>query len=833
MNPSAARWVALAKGLALGLGLGAVVALGLAGYRFRDEWFPGPGRRVAKLEVFPARVGLWHAADRQALVVQATLENGVTRDVTGRASFRWESGGAASTPARWDAGSLVPAADGHGELRVRYAGREVRVPVTVTNATTARGVSFRNDVMPVFMRAGCNGGACHGAARGRDGFRLSLFGYDPAGDHERITREMATRRVNLALPRESLLVLKGAGKVPHAGGERFDEHSEECETLVRWLAANAPDDPKDLPSPVSMEILPRQLVLEGEGTTHRMTVVATYSDGTTRDVTRLCLFLSNNDVSARMGPDGVVTAGRRGEAFVMARFATFTVGAQAIVIPKGLRYEWPQEPEAGEIDRWVHDKLRKLRILPSGLCTDEEFVRRVHLDVVGLLPTRADTERFLADAAPDKRARLVAELVGRKEFVELWTMQLAELLRIRSDGNQQMSQKAALLYFNWLSQRLEAGDPIDRIVRDLLSATGGTFANPASNFYQVEQDTLKLSENVAQAFMGMRLQCAQCHNHPFDRWTMDDYYGFAAFFGQVGRKAAQDPRERIVFNAGSGDVKHPVGGRAMAPKFLGDAVPDVTGKDRRAVVAEWLASPGNPWFARNVVNRVWAHFMGAGIVEPVDDVRVSNPASNPELLDALARRFTESGYNLRALVADICNSRAYQRSTRSNESNEGDSRNASHALVRRIRAEVLLDAISQVTGTRNKFPGLPLGARAVQIADGNVETYFLTTFGRAKRESVCSCEVKMEPNLSQALHLLMGDATNQRIPDGGVVATALKAGRRPSEVIEDLYLRCLSRKPTARELEDLLARVPQDKPREALEDVFWSLLNSKEFVFNH
>jgi len=314
---------------------------------------------------------------------------------------------------------------------------------------------------------------------------------------------------------------------------------------------------------------------------------------------------------------------------------------------------------------------------------------------------------------------------------------------------------------------------------------------------------------------------------------MDDYYGFAAFFGQVGRKAAQDPRERIVFNAGSGDVKHPVGGRTMAPKFLGGSAPDVTGKDRRAVLAEWLASPGNPWFARNVVNRVWAHFMGSGIVEPVDDVRVSNPASNPELLDALARRFAESGYNLRALVSDVCNSRAYQRSTRPNESNEGDSRNASHALVRRIRAEVLLDAISQVTATKNKFPGLPQGARAVQIADGNVETYFLTTFGRAKRESVCSCEVKMEPNLSQALHLLMGDATNQRIPDGGVVATALKSGKSPSEIIEDIYLRCLSRKPTAREREDLLARVPQDKPREALEDVFWSLLNSKEFVFNH
>ena len=371
-------------------------------------------------------------------------------------------------------------------------------------------------------------------------------------------------------------------------------------------------------------------------------------------------------------------------------------------------------------------------------------------------------------------------------------------------------------------------------MEDLLSSSGGTFSSPASNFYQVEQDTLKLSENVAQVFMGMRLQCAQCHNHPFDRWTMDDYYSFAAFFSQVGRKNAEDPRERIIFNSGGGEVKHPIGGRSMPPKFLGADVPNVAGQDRRKVLAQWLASPRNPYFARNLVNIVWAHFLGRGIIEPVDDVRISNPAANPELLDELARRFIDYNFDFKKLVADICNSRAYQLSTQPNESNRLDTKNYAHAQIRRIRAEVLLDIITQVTATKNKFQGLPLGARAVQIADGNVNTYFLTTFGRAKRDTVCSCEVIMEPNLSQALHLLLGDTVNSRVPEGGVVAALLKEGKTPAQTIEDLYIRCFSRKPAAQEMADLSRMMAsEENKQQAFEDLFWALLNAKEFVFNH
>jgi hypothetical protein len=392
-----------------------------------------------------------------------------------------------------------------------------------------------------------------------------------------------------------------------------------------------------------------------------------------------------------------------------------------------------------------------------------------------------------------------------------------------------------LRYYNWLQERIQNNVPMDKMVQELLAANGGTFANAATNYYQAEQDTLKTSENVAQVFMGMRIQCSQCHNHPFDRWTMDDYYSFAAFFSQIGRKRGEDPRETIVYNRGSGDVRHPVGNRVMQPKFLGGAVPDVKGKDRREVMAAWLASEENPYFARNLANIVWDHFLGRGIIDPVDDVRVSNPPVNEELLQTLADKFTEYNYDFKKLVRDICTSRTYQLSTKANPTNEGDLSNFSHAPLRRIRAEVMLDAITQVTNTKNKFQGLPLGARAVQIANGNTSTYFLTTFGRAKRETVCSCEVSVEPNLSQALHLLNGDTVNGKIQQGKVVETLLKEGKTPQQVLTELYIRTLSRQPTQKEMDSLsaiIAAEPQNA-QQVLDDIFWALLNSREFLFNH
>ena len=402
----------------------------------------------------------------------------------------------------------------------------------------------------------------------------------------------------------------------------------------------------------------------------------------------------------------------------------------------------------------------------------------------------------MTSASPTKRAELIDELLGRKEFTEIWVNKWAEMLQIRSAL--EISYKATLLYYNWLVEKISKNTPMDQMVRELLGASGGTFKSPATNYYQSTKETLPLAENVAQVFLGMRVQCAQCHNHPFDRWTQDDYYGFAAFLSQVGRKQAEDYRELIIFNAGGGEVNHPVGGRVMKPKFLGGETPDVAGKDRRVVLAEWLASPRNPWFATTFANRVWAHFFGIGIVEPVDDFRVSNPASNPELLAELGRRFTASNYDLRALVRDICNSRAYQRSTQRVESNAQDERNFAHANLRRIKAENLLDVISEVTETQDKFQGLPKGARAVQIADGTTSSYFLTTFGRATRETVCSCEVKMEPTLSQALHLINGRTVNTKLKEGGVAKKLAEAKAPPEEAVANLYIRCLARRPDAR-----------------------------------
>ncbi len=375
---------------------------------------------------------------------------------------------------------------------------------------------------------------------------------------------------------------------------------------------------------------------------------------------------------------------------------------------------------------------------------------------------------------------------------------------------------------------------LDQIVRQLLAARGGTFSSPATNFYQIEPDTLKTAENVAQVFMGVRVQCAQCHNHPFDRWTMDDYYSFAAFFSQIGRKEGEDYRETIVFNRGGGEVNHPIGGRVMEPKFLGGPKADCNGKDRRQVLADWLTSPDNPFFAPSVANRIWAHFFGVGIVEPVDDVRVSNPPVNPELYRQLGRKLVEYKYDFKRLVRDICLSQTYQRATQTNASNEGDQRNFAHARVRRIQAEMLRDCITQVTETKDKFRGLPLGARAVQIADGATSDYFLATFGRSPRETVCACDVRSEPTLSQALHLLNGETVQNKIRGGQVIQHLLAAKKGPEEIIRTLFVRCLSREPAADELDKLKKLVEgQPKPAEVLEDIFWSLLNSREFCFNH
>ncbi|HWW02081.1 MAG TPA: DUF1549 and DUF1553 domain-containing protein [Candidatus Acidoferrum sp.] len=784
---------------------------------------------VSDLRAYPPEVQLGSAKARQQLVVQATAADGITSDVTSLATY------SVADPklARLDKRSLSPLADGRTELRVSFEGRTVAVPVVVSNAPVQPPVSFKLDVMPVFTRAGCNSGACHGTSRGKDGFHLSLFGFDPEGDYYRLTREQIGRRIDLGIPHESLIVQKGLGAVQHTGGVRFGTNSDLCQTLIAWLAAGAPNDSSNVANVTGIEIFPKSAVMEGSNTVQRLIVQAHYSDGTARDVTPLAVFLGNNDVTARVAEDGTVTAGQRGEAFVQARFGAFNAGAPVIVIPKGLSWHWPDVAANNYIDAAVYGKLKKLRLTPSGVCDDPTFLRRASLDIIGTLPTEKEIHQFEAEPQGERRGRLVDRLLERKEFAEQWVMKWAELLEIRTRDNQ-VYPKAVLNYFEWLRDQMLTNVPLDQIVRSLLTASGSNLREPAANYYQIEPDTLKLAENTAQVFMGMRIQCAQCHNHPFDRWTMNDYYGFAAFFSQIGRKPGDDPRETVIFDRHDGEVKHPVTGAVMRPKFLGGETPELKGESRREALARWITSPQNPYFARSVANLLWAHFLGRGIIEPVDDARLSNPASNPELLDALAAKLVEYKYDFKKVVRDICASRTYQLDTRPNDTNASDDRNFSKAAIRRLRAEVLLDCISQVTETQDKFSGLPRGARAVEIADGNTANYFLTTFGRATRTTVCSCEVKVDPNLSQALHLLNGYTVQRKIEEGGVVKKLLKEGETPDQVIDDLYVRCLSRKPTSDEVGKLEEFLKDGaKQEQILDDVFWSLLNAKEFVFNH
>jgi hypothetical protein len=801
------------------------------------------GEPVA-IDIYPPAIRLDSARDSQQIIVQARLADGRTVDVTSLASVSLSDPKLAAIEKTAEGSGRVilrPRADGDGSVLVSHAGHERSIPLRVVSATSNPPLSFRLDVMPVFARGGCNMGSCHGAARGKDGFRLSLFGFDPAGDYHRITRELPGRRIDLGNPQASLLLLKATGAVPHTGGKRFAADSDLAARIEQWIAAGAPDDPGPDPATSvaalqTLDLYPPGALLESSGPPQSLVAVARFADGTDRDVTDLVWYGSNNEPTAKVTPAGVVAPGSRGEAFVMARYDTITTGVPLIVVPKHLAFTFPKTSDQPGSNTWIDDlvdaKLASLRIAPSGLCDDETFLRRATLDLVGLVPTPEERAAFLADTSPDKRARVAEQLMTRKEFVELWVMKWSEILQIRSQND--VSPKAAILYHQWLDRRIAANEPIDRMVRDLLTASGGTFDNPATNYFQLERNTLKLAENVAQAFLGMRIQCAQCHNHPFDRWTMDDYYGFAAFFTQIGRKRADDPREAIVFDSGSGEVNHPVTGKPVPPKFLGGEQPKVANRDRREAMAAWITSPENPFFARHIVNLTWAHFFGRGIVNEPDDARVSNPPSNPALLAELGRRFAASGWDFRALVRDIVASRTYQRSSDWNDSNRSDGVNFSHAAVRRVRAEVLLDVLAEVTDTKNKFPGLPLGARAVQVADGRTTNYFLTTFGRATREDVCTCAVRMDPSLSQALHLLNGDAANDRIRQGKLVELRLAAGGTPTTVIDELFVRCYGRMPTERErLETLVTVVGAPDKRQALEDVFWALLNSPEFIFNH
>ncbi|MEK6248795.1 MAG: DUF1549 domain-containing protein, partial [Planctomycetales bacterium] len=483
---------------------------------------------------------------------------------------------------------LYPLKDGNTELTVEFGGQSVVVPVEVRRPDYDPPICFRQDVVPVLTKSGCNNGSCHGAASGKDGFSLSLFGYDPEKDHFRLTREIAGRRINLALPAESLVLMKATGKVPHTGGAPIDEHSDRYATILSWLQAGAPLDEAKEREVESVHLYPPSAVLGGKGAKQGLIVLARYSDGTDRDVTSLASFTSSNDLVATISQDAMVTAEGRGEAFLTARYDTHTVGIHLNVLPVETEFQWSNPVDFNYIDTPLHAKLRRLRVNPAEVCGDGTFLRRAMLDLTGRVPTVDEYRQFVADTDENKRALKIDALLRRDEFIDIWTMKWADLLQMRT--TMEFDRRSLNSYYKWLRDQVAGAVPLDKMVYKLLSASGGTFSNAATNYYQTEDETLKLTENVAQVFLGMRIQCAQCHNHPFDRWTMDDYYGFAAFFSQIGRKDGEDPREIIIYNSRDGEMKHPVDDRDMAPKFLGGEVPEISDQDRRVVMAEWLTS---------------------------------------------------------------------------------------------------------------------------------------------------------------------------------------------------------------------------------------------------
>ncbi len=684
-------------------------------------------------------------------------------------------------------------------------------------------IDFPTGVLPLLTKAGCNSGTCHGAAIGQGGFRLSLLGYDPESDHAAISRELGGRRLQLNAPTESLLLRKASGITPHGGGSRIAAASAAHGKIQAWISAGAPYGTVSR-SLSALEITPRELLLPALGRRQNLKVVARFSDGSREDVTPLALFSSDDDAVASVDPTGVVTVRGRGLTPVMVRYLgeVAAVRAGAPFADQPLKASLPAA--SGPVDAAVFPELARLRLPLSPLSEDDEFLRRVYLDLLGVLPTPEEVRAFLADTDQAKRTALIDRLLTRPEFTDYWTLHWAELLRIDS---KRLGPGAAQAYHSWLRSQVARNTPLHEMARSLLTASGDAAVVGPVNFYRSASDPRDLSEVASRTLLGVRVECARCHNHPFDRWTQNDYYGFAALFARVRFEGT-----RLV-DAAQGELEHPKSGLTVAPKPLGVSVTTATTlQDRRAVLAGWLLADGNRLLARNLANRIWKKLMGRGLVEPVDDLRASNPPSNPALLHALTEELAAGGYDLRKLVRTIVSSRTYQSTSRSVPGNKPDDRFSSHSLVRPLPAQVLADAISQATGVPDQYAGQAPGTRAVQLLDGRVPSETLDALGRCLREGPCD-PAGLQGGLPAALHLINGEGINAKL-SSGVAERLTREGLSDRAMVEELFLRTLSRFPDERErseCEKLLASSPAR--RERIQDLFWALLNSREFAFNH
>jgi hypothetical protein len=714
---------------------------------------------------------------------------------------------------------------------------------------TAGEPSFRNDVMAVLSRAGCNAGACHGNLNGKGGFRLSLRGQDPAFDLAALTRDMLARRTDPAHPEGSLVLQKPTGRVPHEGGVRFSASSPEYAILRDWIAAGCRPDPDTVRRAVKLDVSPAGGILIDPADRVRLAAVAHFSDGSKRDVTALATFETTNLGVAKVHPTGEVVREQPGEVVVLVRYLDLQVPVRLAFLPARPVPDLSGVPANNEIDRLMLAQWKELRLAPSELCSDSVFVRRAYLDACGITPTADEVRAFLADTRADKRARLIDQLLDRPEFAAYWAQKWSDLLR---NEEKSLDKKGVQVFHRWIKGWIAEDKPLTEFAREILSARGSTYANPPANFYRAVRDPYARAESVAQVFLGLRVGCAKCHNHPFDRWTQDDYHRFAALFARIDYRIVANDRkdkfdkhefvgEQVVFTDPDRELKHPRGGEA-APKFLGAETPDLAGRaDRLGALADWVASPANPFFAKAQANRVWYHLFGRGLVDPDDDFRTTNPPSNPALLDHLTETFVAGGYRLKPLVRSVMNSRTYQLSSTPNDSNAGDDGHFARAAVRPLEAEQLLDTLTGVFGVPVKFPGYPAGMRAGEVpappqsGRRNVDsmgTRFLKVFGKPDRLLTCECERTEDAGMLQAFQLLTGELLHAllRDPDNRI-GKLIAAGKTDGEMLDEFYLRALARYPTETERVRLLAYVAGSKNRRAAwEDVVWGLVNAKEFL---
>jgi hypothetical protein len=709
-------------------------------------------------------------------------------------------------------------------------------------------VDFVNDVMPVLTKAGCNMGTCHAkAGGGQNGFQLSLFGYEPADDYESLVKEARGRRINLPAPDQSLVLWKASARIPHGGGQRLAPDSSGYAVLRAWIEQGAAWQAPERVELASIEVRPPLAVMPS-GSTQQLQALAHYSDGSTRDVTALCLFETNAEALAEVNESGLVKVHDiPGKVAVMVRYMA-KAGVFTAAVPLGAPVENLPEP-ANFVDELVFANLREIGMPASPVCDDATFLRRASLDVTGRLPTPEEAAEFLASTAPDKREQLIDRLLRSPGYADFFANKWTSLLKNRRDDASDITSNFA--FHAWIRDSLLANVPYDQLVRELLAATGTVISNPPVAWYKRVKEPKQQIEDVAQLFLGVRLQCAQCHHHPFERWSQDDYYSLSAFFSQVGRKPTGTRGEDLIYHTrGVATAKNVRSGAELRPAALGDDVGEIPpDQDPRLRLADWMADPDNPFFAKALVNRYWKHFFGRGLIEPEDDIRDTNPPVNPELLAALERHFIQSGFDLKSLVRVITTSRAYQLSSVPNEYNLADRQNFSRYYPRRLQAEVLLDAIDDVTGTRTTFANLPPGTRAVALPDNsyNNASELLRVFGRPSGTSVCECERVQTSSLGQSLHLLNSSELKGKLSHASGRAAAFAKGTEPVEQkVRDLYLAALAREPAPEELQAAVAYVnepvlddsgqpvePQPGPAAKWQDLIWALVNVKEFLFNH